>query len=498
MICITIAQESRRMAMADMHNAAEQCDLVEIRLDRFGKAPDIPELFAHKPKPIIFSCRRQTEGGDWSGSEEERLAQLRLCIVHKADYVEIELDAADQIRPFPPAKRVITYTNLQETPANIAEIYAQAQTKKPDVIKLTTLARTPEEAWPVLKILANPPVPTVAVGLGKPGILLSLLGKKIGSPWTYAALEKGMEVYPGQPTVRELREIYHYDQINNSTPLIGVTGFGKREYVMTGVMNHSLAHSGLAARCLPLGVGSVTLFRKIMDAVHLRALAVDEAHHEPIMKIVAQSDPLAQQAQAADLLLPTKEKEWQGYYTLGPAALAALEQTLAPKSSGAPLQGRMILIVGANAVARTIAHGIKQRGGVIIIASHERQKALQLAQALECRHIQFEALYTTMHDVLIVCDREKNHTRPPRGSAEAGIHPGYLRPGMAVMDLTAKVERSNLLNDAVTRGCTIVEPWFVLREQLIAQLQLITGKEVPRQVVQEKLNSLLEEVASSQ
>src|SRR5207244_1391100 len=58
MICISIAQESRRLALADMLNAARQCDLLEIRLDRFDKAPDVGELLAHKPKPVILSCRR--------------------------------------------------------------------------------------------------------------------------------------------------------------------------------------------------------------------------------------------------------------------------------------------------------------------------------------------------------------------------------------------------------------------------------------------------------
>ncbi len=161
MICISIAQESRRLALADMLNAARQCDLLEVRLDRFGKAPDVGELLSAKPKPVIMSCRRPRDGGLWDGSEEERLAILRQCIISKADYVEIELDVADQIRPFPPAKRVIAYTNRNETPANIAEIYAQAQTKRPDVIKLTTLARTPEEAWPLVQMLARAPVPTV-------------------------------------------------------------------------------------------------------------------------------------------------------------------------------------------------------------------------------------------------------------------------------------------------------------------------------------------------
>src|SRR5262249_5145528 len=171
MICISINQESRRLALVDMLNAARQCDLLEVRLDRFDMAPGLSDLLAAKPKPVIMSCRRKQDGGNWASSEDERLALLRQAIVSKADYVEIELDVADQIRPFPPAKRVISYTNLQETPADIADIYAEAQTKKPDVIKLTTLARTPEEAWPLVQLLAKPPVPTVVVGLGKPGVM---------------------------------------------------------------------------------------------------------------------------------------------------------------------------------------------------------------------------------------------------------------------------------------------------------------------------------------
>ena len=103
-----------------------------------------------------MSCRRIKDGGDWKGSEEDRLALLRQCIVSKADYVEIELDVADQIRRFPPAKRVITYTNLQETPDDIADDLCRIPDKKPDVIKLVVNARTPEEAWPLLQIVAPP------------------------------------------------------------------------------------------------------------------------------------------------------------------------------------------------------------------------------------------------------------------------------------------------------------------------------------------------------
>jgi 3-dehydroquinate dehydratase/shikimate dehydrogenase len=482
MICIAIAQESRRLALADMLNASRQCDLLEVQLDRFGKAPDVGELLTHKPKPIILSCRRPRDGGQWQGTEEERLALLRQCIVSKADYVEIELDVADQIRKFPPAKRVISYTNLQETPANIAEIYAQAQTRNPDVIKLVTLVRAPEEAWPLLQLMAKPALPTVAIALGKAGAMLSVLGKKIGAPWTYAALEKGMEAYPGQPTVRELNEIYHYGAISRSTRLIGVTGFGPREVATVGVLNAAFAHLGLNVRCLPLALGNLSVFRKVMNAVHLGGLVVDEAHRETIVGIATQLEPAAEEARAADVLLP-HDKTWQGHNTVRQALLAALESALGTGTAASQLQGRHVVVVGVNATARALAFGIKERGGALIIASHNREAAHQLATKLECRYVQFEALYTTMHEILVVADHEKEHGKGKGSTTEGGVHPGYLRPAMTVLDASPSAGESPLLHEAQARGCRVVSPRLLLRSQLALQAQLLTGKTVPGEVL---------------
>src|SRR5205085_2436685 len=164
----------------------------------------------------------------------------------------------------------------------IADIYAEAQTKNPDVIKLTTLARTPEEAWPLVQILAKPAVPTVVVGLGKPGLMLTVLGKKIGAPWTYAALERGMEAYPGQPTVHDLEAVYHYPAVARSTQLVGVMGFSDLEYVTVGALNAAFAHLGLTRRCLPLQAGDMRLFRKVIDLVRLRSVVVDDPHRQAI------------------------------------------------------------------------------------------------------------------------------------------------------------------------------------------------------------------------
>jgi 3-dehydroquinate dehydratase/shikimate dehydrogenase len=480
------------MAMADMLTAAHQADLLEVRLDRFDKAPDFKELLAARRKPVIISCRRVRDGGEWQGSEDERLALLRQAVVHKADYVEIELDVADQVRPFPGAKRVISYTNLGETPDDVAEIYNQARGKNPDVIKMTTLARTPEEAWPLVQILARSSVPTVVVGLGKPGLMLTVLGKKIGAPWAYAALGRGLEAYPGQPTVEDLETVYHYRSIERGTPLVGVTGFDGRARAAVSALNALLAHLHLPPRCWPVSVGDPGLFRKIIKAVKLAAVVLDDADQGAAVGIATELDHSAAEARAADLLL-NKEGGWRGYHTQCGAAVAALEAALkARPPSATPLQGKIVLVVGTGSAAAGLARAVQGRGASLIIASHDRDRAQRLAHALGCRYVAFEALYSTLHDVLVVCaDEPESGAR----SGAGGIHPGYLRPGMAVLDLTAPLAGSALLREAASRGCSAVSPGDLFLDRLAAQARLLTGREAPREVLAAALAPFLEEDA---
>jgi shikimate 5-dehydrogenase len=150
------------------------------------------------------------------------------------------------------------------------------------------------------------------------------------------------------------------------------------------------------------------------------------------------------------------------------------------------------MIVGVNAIARAVGHAAGEREARIIIASHHKQAAQQLAQALECRFVQWEALYSTMHDAIVVCDDERDQVRSKSATGEAGLHPGYLKAGMVVMDLTAP-RPTAFLRGAKSRGCGVVYPRQLVLEQIALQASLLTGQHADVKLLRDSLSPFFEE-----
>ncbi len=237
MICITVTPESRTLGKVDILNAASKGDIVEVCLDHLIKEPDIKDLLSVTTKPVIVSCRRPQDGGKWDGTEDERLMLLRQAIVAGPAYVELDLDIAKKIPRFGKTQRVISFTRLDQPEHDLDAIIEEARAVQADVIKFTWPTPTIDDAWPLLKAASastKGSVPIVGLGLGRGELTFLLLSEKYGAPWLYAALENGMEAYPGQATVFELEETYHLRDIDRSTAFIAVTGFGDSQPASCG------------------------------------------------------------------------------------------------------------------------------------------------------------------------------------------------------------------------------------------------------------------------
>ena len=288
-----------------------------------------------------------------------------------------------------------------------------------------------------------------------------------------------MEAYPGQPTVSDFASIYRLSDISKASRLIGVTGFGDREQITVAALNAVFSGLGMAFRCLPLGVGNMKVFRKIMEAAKLAGAVIDPEHQAAILEIEPELHGIAKETQAADVVIH-KNDAWHGVHTSGQAWLAALNAVLAKRYLGDnPLKDRFVLIAGMTGAANVIAHQVQRNGGNAIIASSDKKAGQAVAHAVGCRYVAFEALYTTMHDVLIVCDEEKDAK-----TGKGGIHASYLKPGMTVMDLTAGAKSSSLLREAA--GARLRHRRFRWTCSSICwscKRSTLTGKPVQREVV---------------
>jgi 3-dehydroquinate dehydratase/shikimate dehydrogenase len=489
MLCIAVAPESRRLGKVDLFNAAPQCDLIEFRLDRLGKEPDLNEMMDGISKPILVSCRRKEDGGAWDGTEEERMMQLRTAIIAGPAYVELELDIADKVPRFGNTKRVVSVTDMQRPLKDLEPVIDEAVRAKADLIKFVGPTPTLDAAWPLLATVTKKrSIPVVGMGLGRAGVMFSLLARKYGSPWIYAALEKGLEAHPGQATVSELDEVYCWRDIGPQTKFIAVTGFGPSETSMVRALNAGFAHHQLNIRCLPLDIGLSDKVAQMLGTLQITVLLANPQLCERVLNLAETIDESARHAQYADLLVKQADG-WNAYNTTWKSVLRVVEQALGAKSAeDRPLDRRNVFVIGGGGMARSVALGAQKRKGMLSIAAADDNEARQLAQMTGARFIPLANMYDTLCDVVLIAEAQSFSLQAGKATGPGvKLNPAFLREHMYVTDLTQLPAQSDLLREARSRGCKIVEPADIFVEYLSATFKTITGKDLPPELVRESL-----------
>jgi 3-dehydroquinate dehydratase/shikimate dehydrogenase len=484
MLCIAVAPESRRLGKVDLFNAAPQCDLIEFRLDRLGKEPDLKEMMEGINKPILISCRRQADGGAWDGTEEERLVQLRTAIITGPAYVELELDVANQVPRFGNTKRVVSYTNLKSPLTNLEPIIEKAIAAKADVVKFVGPTPTLDAAWPLLATISKKrDIPVVGMGLGKPGVMFSLLGLKYGAPWIYAALEQGLEAHEGQATITELNEIYRWRDIGPQTRFVAVAGFGPAETAAVRLLNAGFTHHQLNIRCLPLLIGVSEKITQMLDALHINVLLANPQLSERSLNLASEIEEAARKAQYADLVIKQQDG-WHAYNTAWKSVLRVIEAHLGGKSAeDRPLDRRNVFVIGAGGMASSVAFGVQKRKGLLSVTAGDDGEAQRLAQLANARFVPMANMYDTLCDLVIIAEAQTHDGKGQGGAPAAKLNPAFLRPPMSVTDLTNLTGESDLLREARGRGCKIIEPSEIFGDHVATIFKTITGKDLPAEIV---------------
>lgn len=481
MICISVTPSSRTLAPADLLNASRKADLIELCLDHFIKPPDVADLLKLCNKPVLVSCRRQKDGGQWSGSEEDRLALLRNTIVAGPEYVELELDIADKVPRFGSTKRVISYTSLNRPLSNIDEIFEKCYKAKADVVKFTWPTENLDAAWPLLAaVTQSRELPVVGQGIGQSGLTFSLLGRKYGSPWIYAALEKGMETHEAQSTVWQLEDQYHWGEISKKTRFIGVVGMGVAENTTARVLNAAFQEMDKPIRCLPMMPGTTARLQKALSVMKINALLVDPMYGGDLSELATPGDDISEGSGFMDLVTQGKSG-WKGRSTMFQALHSAASKA---RGSESWMQGRAITVFGASPLAMASVKYLESHNAAVSVSAVSDNAGMAMAKKANVRHIPWSAVHATATDGIVLADSSIKC-----GASRGELNPSIIRERMTVIDLTAYPGESKFAEEARSRGAIYVNPSAMFAEQLQLQFKALTNMDVPLAAFQKGLSA---------
>jgi len=487
MICVSIARGRHRHMIAEhRHLVQAGAKLVELRLDYISGEVNLKRLLADRPSPVVITCRRERDGGKWAGTEEQRLMLLRSAIAEGVDYIDLEDDVASQIPRYGKTKRIISLHDYRKTPDDLEEIHARLAALDADIVKLATTANTAHDNLRMLQLAQRSKVPTVGICMGDIGTPSRILAGRFGAPFTFATFHHERTLAPGQLSYQQMIEIYHYDQINSETSVYGVIGDPIGHSLSPMIHNAAFRRMGINSVYVPFRVPREQLGQFLEDApaLGIKGLSVTIPHKEAVLKKLSSTDPSMTGIGAANTLMWAPGNKITGYNTDYQAGLDSLEQAVSDHHGRKEsLDGQISLVLGAGGAAKAIAFGLKRMGAQVTIAGRTAKRAQQLADALQCKTVDWANRYSFQPDIVINCTPVGMH--PNVDATPYDKH--HLRPSMVVFDTVYNPENTLLVKDARSQSCTVITGVEMFVRQACLQFNLFSGQEAPSDLLREVL-----------
>lgn len=496
-VLVVIGRTRHKMVVAELAEAIKRgAKFVELRLDFLAKAVDFKRLTPLKQCPWVATLRRPADGGRYNGTEQERMMILRQAIVSGAfEWVDLETDIAGTVPRFGPVKRIVSYHNTAETPANLEDVYANMLKQDADVYKIAVAANSAEDVARVLHLQRTAPKPTVAFCMGDIGQPTRFLALKFGAPWIYAAFNKERGIAPGLPSFDELRTTYNVRTITADTKVYGVLGDPVGHSLSPLIHNHMYKKLGVDALYLPFRVprGQLPQALEAYNQIPVSGYSVTIPHKEAAANLARESEPNVQATGSANTLVRRDDGKFAASNTDFAAAADSLKAHLAERAKDGPatqLSQLSVLILGAGGVARSLAFALHREGAQITIASRTYERAQKLAEDVKCKAVDWHARHSITFDVLVNCTPVGMHPNVD----EAPCHFSILKPGTTVFDTIYTPETTLLIREARARGADTITGVDMFVRQAARQVELFTGltpdTEPMRQIVRKALSPL--------
>jgi len=234
MICTTIQNRTLEEIIGLLEGSEPRIQMAEIRLDRCPlDIEEIESLFSSSDTPLVATCRVVDDGnGTWEEAEEK----LTAAVEAGAAFLDLEIEAPKEV-----GKRLRrACTEYGTTMIRSSHFFAGTPSDDVlrntvekcrkfggEIVKIAAMAKSGEDVARVLGLYSQEQTTQrqaelIAFSMGETGRASRLECLRLGSPFTYAALNDNEAAAPGQWTYSEMiaavygeRRLLHCDTALN-------------------------------------------------------------------------------------------------------------------------------------------------------------------------------------------------------------------------------------------------------------------------------------------
>lgn len=421
---------------------SNQFDGIEFRLDLFSKIDldKIQKVILSSSFPILLTLRKSDQGGNFIGTEKERMNLIERLLSLQPAFFDLEYDIdpdfiSHQIQIHPEVKFILSHHNFTKKPLDVEDMYNKMSSYPAYAYKIATLVLSSTETLALLLLSKKHPKLSI-IPMGEKGSFGRILSFTLENKLNYTFLSSKTPCAPGQVSLEDLTKIYRYPKLNATTKLYGLIGDP-----ITGSIGH-IYHNDFFAKenrnavYVKMSVTQEELqgFLPLARQLGFRGLSVTMPLKEKITPFADIIDPKTEQIGAINTLL-LKGTQFLGTNTDGIGALDALEKHTS-------VQGKKIILIGAGGSSRAIAFEAKKRGALLCIVNRTKAKAQALALEFSCeaRHL---SDFPSDYDIIINTCPELPPLKPILSSA-------------LVMDIVYHPKKTPFLEKALASGCQVV------------------------------------------
>jgi len=439
---------------------------------RSSQAPDVDALRAQFNGMLAYSTRER---------DPNRAARL-LRAVRTFDLVVLERDDAtpEMLAAIPPERRVLS----AEADAVEAHRVAQALTAIPArlyrIVVRATSAGDELAAPRLLRALGRDDV--TAFASGPIGLWTRVLAPWLGAPIVFGGAS-GDVVSEGLPSVVRLMENFGFPDLPDVNELFGMAGDPVLHSLSPRIHNSTYRALNRAALYLPFHVSDFDRFWTRVVAsgafedlgLPLRGLSVVSPHKSSAIRAMRHASGIVRHACSTNLVRRDDNNAWHAETT----DAHGIRVTLAERD--VRCRGRRVAVIGCGGSGRVMAAALQEAGAQVTLVNRGQERGSLAVGLLQLPFVPLSDFSCDGYSIVV------NATPVGRDGNALPFPVHQLRRDAVVVDLVYRDGPTPLIERTRGPGRITVDGWDMLVAQARRQFELMTGMEMPDELIRQTL-----------